>query len=116
ASGRDDDILTDTAGGLDDVVQRSDGLVVAARLQTAVRVDPQLAQRQLVDGAAQQRLDLSDARHPGRVDVVHAGADAVVEAGARDVGDDLHAAAGGFDRGDIGVERADRVDHDAELR
>ena len=48
------------AGGLDEVLQRGHRLGIAPGLQTAVGVDPDLTQRQLVGGALEQVDDLGD--------------------------------------------------------
>jgi len=50
------------------------------------------------------------------VDVVDPRSNAVVEAAGPNVCDDRHARAGRLDTRDVGIQVADRVDDDAELR
>src|ERR1035437_5148855 len=84
------------ARGGKNVLERFDGLGVAAGLQTAVRVDPELACEDRRERRLQQSRDFGDTWHPGRVDVVNTRSNAVVEAACPNVCDDLHARSGGL--------------------
>ena len=99
----------------DKVVQRRLRFLVAAGLEAAVGVDPQARDRHGVGGQADELGELLGAGDAGGVDVPHAGADAVVESGLGELGDDLHLGARGLDRRHVGVQALDGVDDLAEL-
>src|SRR5665647_2935049 len=108
--------FADGASGGKNVLERCEGLGVAAGLQTAVGVDPELACGDRRERRVQEPGDFGDAWHARRVDVVDARSDAVVEAACPNVCDDVHPRSGGLDTCDVGIQVADRIDDDAELR
>ncbi len=94
-------------GGGDQVLQRGTDLGPAAGLQTAVRVDPQAFRRDRREAGAQQPRRLLGARHPGRVDVVHAGPGLPRVAVGGQFAGDLHVGTGGLQADHVGVEVVD---------
>src|SRR3954462_11501187 len=67
------ELLPKLSGGLDHVPERGLHLLVGARLQAAVGVDPELGRVEHLRRQAQQAGHLVGSRHARGVDVVHAG-------------------------------------------
>ena len=101
--------------GLDQVAQGLFGLGVAAGLQTAVRVDPQLTGRHVLDGGAQQLGDLSLSGDAGAVDVIDTRTNTAAKAVCLEVIDYVHAGAGCLNGGHIGIQSVNGVDDDPKF-
>ena len=102
-------------GGVDQVAQGLFGLCVAAGLQATVRVDPELAGRDVLDGGAEQFGDLGLAGDAGAVDVVDARAYAAAKAVGFEIVDNVHAGAGGLNGGHVGIQAVNGVDDDTKF-
>lgn len=109
-------LLTEGLGRVHHVGKSSLGLLPLARLETAVRVDPQLLGLEPLEHLANAVLHLLLGRDTRGVDVVHTGANV---AGVLLVLEDLEQlsiALGVLDGQDIGVKSGDGVEEILELR
>jgi len=100
-------VLASPLGTVDEVDERSFGLLPATGLETAVRVDEEERVGKNVEHGLEAVLDLLSSGNTRRVDVVDTGADLVGVAVMLEGVKELHVGLGGFNGDDISIETLD---------